>query len=119
LPEDDCQPVDTSALPVRHPSAGRTSGPGRAKPGRPVRPPRRPRDLLAEKGFNGRAFAAAQAERGTDVLVPPWKKERAAMPSVLLKVIAEWRSRIETTSTRSPTGWNWPGMPCRKLLTEF
>ena len=56
-----------------------------------------PRDLLADKGFSGRAFAAAQAARGTAVLVPPGKKQRAGMPSGLLKVIAEWRNRIETT----------------------
>jgi Transposase DDE domain len=56
-----------------------------------------PRDLLADKGFNGRAFAASQAVRGTAVLVPPDKNQRAAMPSGLLKVIAEWRNRIETT----------------------
>jgi hypothetical protein len=56
-----------------------------------------PRDLLADKGFSGRAFAAAQAARGTAVLVPPGKGQRAAMPSILLKVIAEWRNRIETT----------------------
>jgi IS5 family transposase len=56
-----------------------------------------PRDLLADKGFSGRAFAAAQAARDTAVLVPPGKKERAAMPSSLLKVIAEWRNRVETT----------------------
>ena len=43
-----------------------------------------PRDLLADKGFNGRAFAASQAARGTAVLVPPDKKQRAAMPSILL-----------------------------------
>ena len=56
-----------------------------------------PRDLLADKGFNGRGFAAAQAARGTAVLVPPGKSQRTAMPSALLKVIAEWRNRIETT----------------------
>jgi len=56
-----------------------------------------PRDLLADKGFSGRAFAAELAAGGTAVLVPPGKKQRAAMPSVLLKVIAEWRNRIETT----------------------
>ena len=56
-----------------------------------------PRDLLADKGFSGRAFAAGQAARGTAVLVPPDKKQRAAMPSGLRKVIAEWRNRIETT----------------------
>jgi DDE family transposase len=56
-----------------------------------------PRDLLADKGFSGRGFAAAQAARGTAVLVPPGKGQRAAMPSILLKVIAEWRNRVETT----------------------
>ena len=56
-----------------------------------------PRDLLAGKGFSGRAFAAAQAARGTAVLVPPDKNQRATTPPVLLKVIAEWRNRIKTT----------------------
>jgi hypothetical protein len=56
-----------------------------------------PRDLLADKGFSGREFAAAQAARGTAVLVPPGKKQRAATPAILLKVIAEWRNRVETT----------------------
>jgi hypothetical protein len=146
LPEDDCQQVDTSALPVKHPSRVRGpdqwTGPGNdlaARFGRDAAhaewfcgfrlaartdlgsrivrawaivpaavserevaaalleagPP--PRDLLADKGFSGKAFAAAQAARGTAVLVPPGKKERAAMPSALLKVIAQWRNRIETT----------------------
>jgi hypothetical protein len=146
LPEDDCQQVDTSALPVKHPSRVRGpdqwTGPGNdlaARFGRDAAhaewfygfrlaaktdlgsrivrawsivpaavnerdvaedllstgPP--PRDLLADKGFNGQAFATAQAARGTAVLVPPQKKQRAAMPPVLLKVIAEWRNRIETT----------------------
>jgi hypothetical protein len=146
LPEDDCQQVDTSALPVKHPSrvrgADQWTGPGNdlaARFGRdaahaewfygfrlavrtdlgsrivrawsivPAAVSERevaaglleagpaPRDLLADKGFSGRAFAAAQAERGTAVLVPPDKKQRAAMASALLKVIAEWRNRIETT----------------------
>jgi len=57
----------------------------------------RPRDLLAGKGFSGADFAAAQAARGTAVLVPPDKKQRASMPPALLKVIAAWRNRIETT----------------------
>jgi len=56
-----------------------------------------PRDLLADKGFNGKAFAASQAARGTAVLVPPAKDQRQTMPAVLQKVIAEWRNRIETT----------------------
>ena len=45
-----------------------------------------PRDLLCDKGFNGRAFAAAQAARGTAVLVPPAKDQRASAPALLLKV---------------------------------
>jgi Transposase DDE domain len=58
-------------------------------------PPRR--GLLADKGFNGRAFAAAQAARGTAVLVPPAKNQRAATPAILLRVIACWRNRIEAS----------------------
>jgi hypothetical protein len=56
-----------------------------------------PRDLLADKGFSGAAFAAAQAARGTAVLLPPAKRQRPAMPPLLQKIIAEWRNRIETT----------------------
>jgi hypothetical protein len=56
-----------------------------------------PRDLLADKGFNGRAFAASQTARGTAVLVPPTKTQRATMPTSLQKVIARWRHRIEAT----------------------
>jgi hypothetical protein len=146
LPEDDCQQVDTSALPVRHPSRVRGpdgwTGPGNglaARFGRdaahaewfygfrlavktdlgsrivrawaivPAAVSERdvagdllqagpaPRDLLADKGFSGRAFAASQAARGTAVLIPPGKNQRASTPSILLKVIAEWRNRIETT----------------------
>jgi Transposase DDE domain len=146
LPADDCQQVDTTALPVKHTSRVRGpdgwSGPGNdlaARFGRDAAHAEwfygfrlavktdlgsrivrawaivaaavnerevaedlleagpRPRDLLADKGFRGAAFAAAQAARGTAVLVPPDKKQRASMPPALLKVIAEWRNRIETT----------------------
>ena len=146
LPEDDCQQVDTSALPVKHTSRVRGAdgwtGPGNdlgARFGRdaahaewfygfrlaiktdlgsrivrawsivPAAVNERqvaddlleagsaPRDLLADKGFNGKAFAAAQAARGTAVLVPPAKNQRAAMPAILLTVIARWRNRIEAT----------------------
>ena len=31
------------------------------------------------------------------MLVPPAKDQRAAMAPVLLKIIAQWRNRIETT----------------------
>jgi hypothetical protein len=61
--------------------------------------PAPPRDLLAGQGFSDRAFAAGLATAGTAVLVPPDKEQRAAMPSSLLKVIADWRNRIETTSS--------------------
>ena len=123
VPEDDCQQVDTSALPVKHPSRVRGAdgwtGPGNdlaarfgrdaahaewfygfrlavktdlgsrivrawaIVPGRRQRARRghgpaggrlAPRDLLADKGFNGAAFAAALAACGTAVLVPPEKK---------------------------------------------
>lgn len=56
-----------------------------------------PRDLLADKGFNGKPFAAGQAERGTAVLTPPTKAQRADMPRWLQQVIACWRNRIEVT----------------------
>ena len=56
-----------------------------------------PRDLLCDKGFTGRAFAAAQAARGTAVLVPPAKGQRASMPAIVLKIIAQWRNRIEAS----------------------
>lgn len=57
----------------------------------------RPRDLLADKGFDGRPFHAAQAAAGTAVLVPPTRKKRAIMPKILQVIIARWRNRIETT----------------------
>lgn len=144
LPVDDCQQIDTTALPVKHPSRVRGPdgwvGPNElvARFGRDAAhaewfygfrlaiktdlgsrlvrawsivpaavnerevgtdlletgPP--PRDLLTDNGFNGRAFAAAQAARGTAVLFSPTKTQRARMPSPLLTVIACWRNRIET-----------------------
>ena len=56
-----------------------------------------PRDLIAGKGFSGKAFAASQAARGTAVLTPPAKGQRHRMLPILRKIIAEWRNRIETT----------------------
>ena len=57
-----------------------------------------PRDLLADKGFNGRAFAASQAARYRRA-GPATKDQRSIMPTILQKVIAEWRNRIEATFT--------------------
>ena len=121
LPEDDCQQVDTTALPVKHPSrvrgADQWTGPGNDLAARFGR------DAAHAEWFYGfrlaiktdlgsrivrawsivpaavseRDVAAAQAARGTAVLVPPDKGQRAAMPSILRKVIAEWRNRVETT----------------------
>jgi len=56
-----------------------------------------PTGILADKGFSGRAFTQALAPEGITVLVPPTRAHRTTMPSGLLKVIAEWRNRIETT----------------------
>jgi hypothetical protein len=146
LPDDDCQQIDTSALPVKHTSRVRGAdgwtGPGNdlaARFGRdaahaewfygfrlaikadlgsrivrawgivPAAVNERevaedlletgpwPRDLLTDKGFSGRAFAARLAVHGTALLVPPAKDQRATMAPILLKVIAQWRNRVETT----------------------
>lgn len=146
VPDDDCQQIDTSAIPVRHTSRVRGpdqwTGPGNdlaARFGRdaahaewfygfrlaiktdlgsrivrawsivPAAVNERdvavdlleggpaPRDLLADKGFNGKAFARELAAQGTAVLIPPGKDQRAVMPAILRKVIAEWRNRVETT----------------------
>ena len=145
VPDDDCQQIDTSAIPDGHTSRVRGpdqwTGPGNdlaARFGRdaahaewfygfrlaiktdlgsrivrawsvvPAAVNERevavdllqagsaPRDLLAGKGFNDKAFAAQLAGLGTAVLLPPGKSQRAVMPPLLRKVIAEWRNRIET-----------------------
>ena len=54
------------------------------------------RGWLCDKGFNGKKFAAQQAERGTVVLVSPTKKQRATMPKELQAAIAAYRNRVET-----------------------
>jgi hypothetical protein len=61
------------------PSPGHRASRGERAAGRrkPARGRADPRDLLADKGFNGRAFAASHAACGIVVLVPPGKKQRA------------------------------------------
>ena len=157
LPEDDCQQIDTSALPVKHTSRVRGpdgwTGPGNglhARFGRDAAhaewfygfrlaiktdlgsrivrawsivpaavnerevaadlleagPP--PRDLLADKGFNGKAFAAGQAARGTAVLVPPAKDQRRACQRSCRRSSPNGATASRPPSARSPTRWNWP-----------
>jgi hypothetical protein len=53
--------------------------------------------LLTDKGFTGRQFAESLAAQGISILVPPTKNQRTTMSPGLLKVIGEWRNRIETT----------------------
>ena len=152
LPADDCQQVDTTALPVKHSSRVRGAdgwtGPGNdltARFGRDAAhaewfygfrlaikadlgsriirawsivpaavneremaddllqagPP--PRDLLCDKGFNGQAFAAAQAARGTAVLVPPAKDQRAACPPSCGKSSLNGAIGSRSASARSPS----------------
>ena len=43
------------------------------------------------------AFAASQTARGTAVLIPPARGQRASMPTILQKIVAGWRNRVETT----------------------
>ena len=157
LPEDDCQQVDTSALPVKHPSRVRGAdgwtGPGNdlaARFGRdaahaewfygfrlavktdlgsrivrawsivPAAVSERdvaadlleggpaPRDLLADKGFNGAAFAAAQAARGTAVLVPPDKGSARPCPPSCGRSSRNGATASRPPSARSLFRWNWP-----------
>jgi hypothetical protein len=106
LPVDDCQQVDTSALPVNgascpQPSTSATWPPACWRPGRR-------RATCFDKGFSGAAFAASQAARGIVVLVPPTKDQRRQMPGILQKIIAEWRNGSRPPSRRSPARWIWP-----------
>ena len=147
LPEDDCQQIDTSTLPVKHPSRVRGpdgwDGPNGlvARFGRDgahaewfygfrlaiktdlgsriVRawsivpaavnerdvaadlleagPP--PRDLLADKGFNGKAFARQQAARGT--AVSPTGSARSCCRSRSSMTWSRWSSSAPPTARRS------------------
>ena len=143
-PEDEWQQVDTTALPVKHPSRvrgadawdgpdglhadfGRDAAHGewfygfrlglRTDLGRrlvrawelapaavderavadDLLGTARPAGLLLDRGFLGRAWADAQAARGTRVVVAHSRAERRALPRAVRRPVAALRNRIETT----------------------
>src|SRR6266581_915322 len=53
--------------------------------------------LLLDKGFTGRRFAAEMADGGIDVIIPPTRAQRQAMPKALQRLIARLRNRVETS----------------------
>jgi DDE family transposase len=57
-----------------------------------------PRGLLLDRGFVGRAFVAAQAVCGTQVVVTPGRAERRRVPLARRRAVARLRNRIETTN---------------------
>ena len=144
VPEDTWQQVDTTALPVKHPSRVRRSdawdGPDGLRAGfgrdaahgewfygfrlglrtdlgsRLVRAgaiapaavderavaddllgPTAPAGLLLDRGFLGRAWATAQADRGTRVVVAHSRAERRTLPRTVRRPVAALRNRVETT----------------------
>jgi Transposase DDE domain len=145
VPADPWQQVDTTALPVKHPSRVRGpdgwDGPGGLRAGfgfdaahgewfsgfrlglrtdlsrRVVRrwglvpaavdergvadallDGAAPAGLLLDRGFRGRAWAAAQRRRGTRGLTTPGRAERRALPLAVRRPVARLRNRIETTT---------------------
>jgi Transposase DDE domain len=145
IPADTWQQLDTTALPVKHPSRVRGpdgwDGPGGLRAGfgwdaahhewfygfrlglrtdlgrRLVRgwavvpaavderavgddllegtPP--PVGLLLDQGFRSRPWAAAQRERGTQVVYAHSRAERRTLPAAVRRPVAALRNRIETT----------------------
>jgi len=63
-----------------------------------------PRGLLLDRGFLGRAFAAAQAACGTRVVLTPSRAERRRIPLVYRRPVAVLRNRIETTNGQITEG---------------
>jgi hypothetical protein len=57
-----------------------------------------PQGLLLDRGFLGRDFAAAQAARGTRVVLTPSRAERRRIPVARRRAVAVLRNRIETTN---------------------
>src|SRR6266571_4609590 len=96
VPADPVQQIDTSAIPVKHPSrvrgADQWTGPGTDL----VTGDAAAIDaLLLDKGFTGRRFAAEMADGGIDVLIPPTRVQRTTMPKTLQRLIARLRNRVE------------------------
>ncbi len=56
-----------------------------------------PAGLLVDRGFLGRAWAATQAGRGTQVVVAHSRAERRTLPRAVRRPVAALRNRIETT----------------------
>jgi hypothetical protein len=56
-----------------------------------------PAGLLLDRGFLGRAWAAAQRARGTAVVTTPGRAERRALPAAVRRPVAVLRNRVETT----------------------
>jgi hypothetical protein len=56
-----------------------------------------PAGLLLDRGFLGRAWAAAQRARGTAVVTTPGRAERRALPAAVRRPVAALRNRVETT----------------------
>jgi hypothetical protein len=56
-----------------------------------------PAGLLCDRGFLGRSWQAAQAARGTRVVVTPGRAERRRLPAATRRPVAVLRNRVETT----------------------
>jgi hypothetical protein len=106
MPADPVQQIDTSALPVRHPS--RVHGPdGRARRRRQAADRRRPghwprrrhRRAAAGNGSTGSRFAAEMAEAGIEVIIPPTRAQRQTMPKTPQRLMARLRNRVEASFT--------------------
>jgi hypothetical protein len=123
VPADPVQQIDTSAIPVKHPSrvrgADQWTGPGNdlaarfgrdgahagwfcgfrlaIRAGLVTGDAGRIDALLLDKGLNGRRFAGQMAGAGIDVLIPPARVQRKTMPKTLQRLIARLRNRVETS----------------------
>jgi hypothetical protein len=53
--------------------------------------------LLLDKGFNGSAFATEMAAAGIEVIIPPTRAQRRAMPKLVQRLIARFRNRVEAS----------------------